>query len=99
VIVGDGGDDGSPACAGNTIGNGATLSGNTANAEFGGNHTTGSVTFNNNIGSTGTETSPELEANTIGANLKCSGNSSVSNDGLPNTVGGNRDGQCGAEGF
>lgn len=95
VVIGDGGDAGSPSCAGNTVGSGVTVTGNTANAELAGNHIQSSVTFNNNAGTApGIETSPEVEGNTIGANLKCSGNSSLSNDGQPNAVAGNRTGQC-----
>jgi hypothetical protein len=91
VEVGDGGDD-SPPCAGNTLSSNATISGNTMNAELGGNRITGTVNFYNNRGTAGTENSPEIESNTIGGNLNCSGNTSLSNDNLRNTVSGARTG-------
>jgi len=95
VLVGDGGNDESPTCGGNTIGGSVLLKGNTANTELGGNHVTGTVTFQNNAGPSGPEASPEIEANTVTAALVCSGNSpSPINDGHPNTVHGGRSGQC-----
>ncbi|HEV3353080.1 MAG TPA: glycine-rich protein [Acidimicrobiales bacterium] len=100
VLVGDGGDDGSPGCAGNTVGNNVTLNHNSANTELGGSSVSGSVYFTNNTGTpSSTETSPEIEANHISGALTCSGNVSVTNDNLPNTVGGARSGQCAAKGF
>jgi hypothetical protein len=93
VLVGDAGDDGSPACAANTLYSNATVSGN-AGAELGANLIYGSVSFNNNGGTGSTEASPEVEANTIYGSLACGGNSSVSNDGRANTVYGGKGGQC-----
>lgn len=104
VLIGDGADDGSPTCSGNTIKGGVTLSANPAGAEIGGNTISGSVTMNGTSGATyggntdyagNPGTAPEVEKNSITGGLSCSGNSpSPTNDGLPNTVGGGRSGQC-----
>ncbi|MBV9412333.1 MAG: hypothetical protein JO148_12105 [Acidimicrobiia bacterium] len=56
-------------------------------------------------GTTGTGPFPddvgvEIEANHISGNLGCSGNTPAAvNDGQPNTVTGNRTGECAAPGF
>jgi hypothetical protein len=95
VLVGDGGDDGAPACAGNTIGGFVTLSGNRANVELGGSSVGGALTLTNNLGTgSGVENNPEVEGNTLNGGAACSGNSSVSNDSRPNKVTGARTGQC-----
>jgi hypothetical protein len=101
VLVGDGGDDGSPGCAGNTVGNGVTLNNNTANTELGGNQVNANVRFTNNTGPlTSIEDGPEIEANHVGGTLICTGNTPApGNDNLPNTVGGARSGQCASTSF
>jgi len=99
VLIGDGGDDGSPACAPNQINNGVTLTGNTAGVEVGGNAIKGGVTLTNNTGSPPPPRNPrpEVEGNTINGGLACTGNSPApTNDGQPNTVSGSRTGQCAA---
>jgi hypothetical protein len=50
----------------------------------------GNVQFNNNSG----PAASVVELNTIGGNLQCQGNSSVINNGFPNQVVGNEQGQC-----
>jgi hypothetical protein len=98
VLLGDPGDDG---CAGNTFRATMTLSSNQGGLELGHNQignttvtgTTGTGPFRDDVGA-------EIEANTIGGNLKCSGNTpAATNDGQPNTVTGNRTGECASPGF
>ncbi|MFD2415532.1 RCC1 domain-containing protein [Amycolatopsis pigmentata] len=99
VVIGDANDDGTPACAGNTLRGPVTLTGNTGFVELGGNQIAGPVTVNNN---TTTLTVPperatatEIEANRIFGSLVCTGNTPPpGNDGRPNTVIGSRIGQC-----
>ena len=97
VLIGDGGDDGTSGCAGNTVGGSITLTGNASGVEIGGNNVTAGVTLNGTTGAgAGVENSvPEIEKNTIGGSLSCSSNSPApSNGGLSNTVFGKRSGQC-----
>lgn len=97
ALVGDGGDDGSPACAGNTISGNLTLTNSTAGAEIGGNTVSGGISL---TGTTGTGPStensvPEVEKNTVGSGLACSSNTPApTSDGLPNKVSGKSSGQC-----
>ena len=102
VLLGDNGDDGTPACAGNQFAGSLTLDANTGQAELGGNTFRGSVTVNNTSG-TGPDaesTTTEIEANTITGKLACTGNvPPPTNDGQPNNVGGSRRGQCAAANF
>ena len=97
VMIGDGGDDGTPACAGNTISTNLTATNNTGGIESGGNTVGGSVTISGNTvsGSVG-EGVAEVEANKITGGLSCasSNNPALTNDGLKNTVSGSRSGQC-----
>src|SRR5205807_755161 len=50
VLAGDGGDDGQPACAGNTLKGSVSLSGNSGGIEAGGNKVSGSVSVTGNPG-------------------------------------------------
>jgi hypothetical protein len=101
-MAGDGGDDGQPACAGNTVKASVSLSGNTGGFEVGGNAITGSASFTGNTG-TGPywqDAVPEIEGNGIGGSLSCSANSPAPADGgQANKVSGPRSGQCAAAGF
>jgi len=98
VVIGDAGDDGSPACAPDSMGR-AVLRSNTGGVELGGATVTAAVVFNKNVAPTSpVESENEIEANNIGGRLSCNSNSSVSNGGLPNTAG-SKSGQCGAPGF
>ncbi|GAA1972700.1 hypothetical protein GCM10009738_57550 [Kitasatospora viridis] len=96
VVVGDPGDDG---CAGNRIDGSLMLSGNQAGLEAVGNHVGGEVQVQ---GTTGAgpfpeDTRAELEGNTIGGSLSCTDNTPPpGDDGHPNTVSGQRLGQCSA---
>jgi hypothetical protein len=102
LLIGDGGDDGSPSCGANTISGNVTVSNNTAGFEVGGNTITGSLTATGNTGAgpNPEDANPEIEANQIKGSLNCSGNSPAPvNDGKPNTVKGSRTGQCSAAGF
>jgi hypothetical protein len=95
VLIGDAGDDGSPACATNKITGNVTLTSNTHGVELGGNTITGNVTLTSNSGGpAGENAKPEVEANHITGTLGCTGNTFVINDGKPNTVSGSRTGQC-----
>lgn len=104
VLIGDGADDGSPSCTGNTIKGGVTLTANSAGAEIGANTISGSVTMTGTTGAVyggsgdyagNPSTAPEIEKNSITGSLSCSSNSpSPTDDGLPNAVGGGRSGQC-----
>jgi len=95
VLVGDPGDDG---CAANSINGSVSLNSNSAGVELAHNQIANNVSVN---GTTGAGPFPEddrasIEANTLtGGNLACSGNSPPpSNHSQPNTVSGNRTGQC-----
>jgi|GEM_PF-3891031 len=102
ALIGDGGDDGAPACAGNTIKGGVSLTGNSAGAELGGNTISGSVTVTGTTGAPyGVEagTAAEIERNVITGSLSCSANNPAPVDdavavGGANSVGGGRSGQC-----
>jgi hypothetical protein len=102
VMIGDGGDDGQPACAGNSVKSSVSLGGNTGGFEVAGNTITGSASFTGNTG-TGPywqDAAPEIEGNSIGGGLSCSGNSPAPTDGgQANKVSGPRSGQCSAGGF
>ena len=101
VMAGDGGDEGSPACAGNALG-GVSLSSNSGGFEVAGNTITGSGSFSGNTG-TGPywqDAAPEIEGNSISGTLSCSKNNPAPTDGgKANTVTGSRSGQCSAAGF
>jgi uncharacterized repeat protein (TIGR01451 family) len=96
VVIGDGGDDISPACGANTIVGPLTVSGSTAGAEFSGNIISGAVNLTGNAGSApgADQRGLEVESNQLTGSLSCSANSSVSDDGAPNTVRGHATGQC-----
>jgi hypothetical protein len=102
VMISDDGDDGTPACAGNTFSANVTLTNNTGGFEFGGNTTTasGSVTITGNVTSPLGEGVAEVEANTISGNLSCSGNTPTpTNDAHINHVSGTQPGpQCAPKG-
>jgi hypothetical protein len=102
VLAGDGGDDGQPACAGNTLKSGLSLSGNSGGFEAGGNKVTGavSVTGNTGTGPPWQDPAAEIEGNSVTGPLSCSNNSPApTDDGQRNTVSGTRSGQCSAAGF
>jgi hypothetical protein len=102
VQAGDGGDDGQPACAGNTLKGGLTLTGNSGGFEAGGNKITGaaSVTGNTGTGPPWQDAAAEIEGNSISGPLSCANNSPApTDDGQRNTVSGTRSGQCSAAGF
>ena len=97
VLLGDGGDDGTPACAGNMFSGTTIVSGSKGQAEIGGNTVNGSLVLNNSSGTGPDEetTRSEVEANTVGGSLSCSGNTPPpTNDGHPNKVTGSTGGQC-----
>jgi hypothetical protein len=99
VIIGDAGDDGSPACGPNSLGNSVSLTSNTGGVEVGGDTINGNLTLTNNTGTgpPAEDTKPEIEANKVKGNLACSGNDPAPiNDRRPNTVSGSRTGQCGS---
>ena len=96
-MIGDAGDDGSPACAGGTINGNVTLTNNTAGVELGGNTINGNVTITGNTGAglDAENARPEVEANKINGTLACSTNNPApTTDGKPNTGSGSRTGQC-----
>lgn len=109
VEVGDGGDDGTPACAGNTINGGLSVSNGSGSFEVGGNKINGGASFSGNtglgpLGQDVKQKSAEIEANTINGGLQCptatpANNPAPTDDGLPNSVNGGRSGQCAAGGF
>jgi Bacterial Ig-like domain (group 3) len=101
VMIGDGGDDGTPACAGNIFSANLTVTNNTGGIEIGGNTIAGTVTVSGNVTTPLGEGVAEVEANKIGGSLSCatSNNPALTNDGLKNTVGGTKSGQCAGGGF
>jgi hypothetical protein len=97
VLIGDGDNDESPTCAGNTVAGGATISGNTAGLELGGNSISGGVTItgNTNPSGTGEDKAPEINANTINGSLACSSNNPApATPTYKNSGAGSRTGQC-----
>jgi hypothetical protein len=102
VMAGDGGDEGQPACTGNTLKSSLSLSSNSGGFEIAGNKITGSVSATGNTG-TGPfwqDAAPEIEGNSISSSLSCSDNNPAPSDGgQSNTVSGPRYGQCSAAGF
>ena len=97
VLLGDAGDDGSPACGGDAIGGNVTLNGNLAGVEVGATTIGGALTLTGNTGVTpGPEgRSSEVEKNSISGSLGCTLNTPApTNDGQANTVKGQRTGQC-----
>jgi hypothetical protein len=102
VMIGDGGDDGPPGCAANTIDGNATLTNNSRGFEFAGDKVTGNVTLSGNTVTAPTgEDAAEVEGNAITGNLSCatSNNPALTDGGQRNTVTGTRTGQCSAAGF
>jgi hypothetical protein len=101
-MIGDGGDDGQPACAASTLKGGLSLGGNSGGFEVAGNAISGSAAFTGNTG-TGPywqDAAPEIEGNSIGSGLSCSSNNPAPTDGgQGNKVSGPRSGQCSAAGF
>jgi hypothetical protein len=97
VMIGDGDDDGTPACADNTITGTVTISSNSGGIEVGGNTINGTLSVSGNTGGT----DPEIEGNHISGSLSCatSNNPALDNGGQRNTVGGSRTGQCSAGSF
>ena len=96
MLIGDGGDNGTFACPGNTIGATLSISRTTGSAEASGNRIDGSMSLLDTT-STGAppDDVPELEGNQILGDLLCLRNvPPPTNDGQPNAVGGVRSGQC-----
>lgn len=102
IVIGDGGDDGQPVCAGNNLAGSVNISNNTGFVEFSGNNVGGSVTVNNNTTTIAVPpenaTATELEVNHIGGSLSCTANGPLppTNDGMPNVASGSKSGQCAA---
>jgi hypothetical protein len=89
------GDPSGAQCAGNTFQSGVTLSSNTAGVTLTGNKIGGGVSITGNSGPA--HSVQKVGGNTIAGNLACSGNSpAVTNGGSPNSVSGNRSGECAA---
>ena len=103
VLIGDGGDDGVPGCANNTINGNVTLTNNKGGFEFAGNTVTGTVTLTGNTGSgpTSEDASPEVEGNKITGSLSCATSNSpaITDGGQKNSVTGTKSGQCAGSGF
>lgn len=102
VMIGDGGDDGSPACAGNTSRANLSVTDNAGGFEVGGNTIGGTLTISGNtFNGNGGEGAAQVEANQIGGDLSCatSNDPALTNDGLANTVAGTTSGQCAGSGF
>jgi hexosaminidase len=96
VLIGDGGDNGSFGCAGNTIGGTLSISKTTGSAEASGNRVGGAIslsdTTSNGVPPDGV---PQLEGNQITSGLACLRNAPAPvNGGQPNTAGGVKSGQC-----
>ena len=102
IMIGDGGDDGLPGCAANSISGGVNLSSNQGGFEVAGNSKiTGGATFTSNSGAGPTveDAAPEVEGNSISGSLSCTFNSPAPTaDHQTNTVSGSKSGQC-AVGF
>jgi len=98
VMVGDGGDDGTPACADNSVTGNVTFSGNTGGIEVAGDTMNGTLSVS---GNTGGREDPEIEGNHINGSLSCatSNNPTLTDGGHRNTVSGSRIGQCSAGSF
>lgn len=93
----DAGDDGAPACAGNTIKGGLFVDQSQEQAEVGGNQVAGDLMVDNSSGTGPDQESgtTEVEANTVKGSLNCTGNSPPpTNDGHPNAVTGHASDQC-----
>jgi len=97
VLLGDAGDDGAPACAGNTLNGSTTIFASRGQAEVSANTISEDLIINDNSG-TGPDEGrrrTQIEANTIGDDLFCFGNTPApTNDGQPNSITGQGFGQC-----
>jgi hypothetical protein len=97
VLIGDGGDDDAPACAGSTFSTSALIYTSQSGLEMAGNTIGGTliVSGTSGVGPDLESQVPEIEGNTIQGSLSCSGNSPApTNDGHRNSVTGPADGQC-----
>lgn len=97
VLIGDAGDDGSPACAPDTISGTLSVAHNTAGVEIAGAavHGTLELLANTGAGPNIENAAPELEANHVDGLLSCSVNSPAPvDDGQPNTTHTGATGQC-----
>ena len=97
VLVGDAGDDGAPACAGNTLKGTTTIFASTGQAEVGASTISQNLILNDSSGTGPDEesTQSQIEANTIGGDLFCTGNTPApTNDAHPNSITGQGFGQC-----
>jgi hypothetical protein len=103
IVLGDGGGDGLPACPGNTIHGGISLTGNRAGFEIAHNTVTGSVSLSANTGALpfAENATSEITANTITGSLSCStsNNPAVTDGGQKNSVAGSKSGQCAGSSF
>jgi hypothetical protein len=104
IMIGDGGDEGPPGCAGNSINTTTlTLANNTGGLELAGNNMTGLVTLSGNtgVGPTAEDSSPEVEGNSIVGTLSCSTSNTpaITDGGQHNTITGLKSGQCAAASF
>jgi hypothetical protein len=70
--------------SGSIAGFGVTVTGNTVDGNVQVDHNSAGSGFNNTV----------VGGNRIGGNLQCAGNTSVTDRGSPNTVTGNKQGQC-----
>ena len=97
VLFGDAGDDGAPACAGNTLNGSTTIFASRGRAEVSANAISEDLIINDSSG-TGPDEGrmrTQIEANTIGDDLFCFGNTPApTNDGRPNSITGESFGQC-----
>lgn len=99
VVLGDAGDDNTPACGGNTFRGSVIADSNQGFLEISGNQILGAVTLTGNHTTilVPPENAPatEIEANRIQGSLGCFANTPPPiNDNKPNTVLGPRNGQC-----
>ena len=99
VVIGDGGDDGPPGCAANTIKGGVSLTGGTTGFEVAGNTISGGAAFSSNTGappSSEDSTAPEVEGNTITGTLSCATSNvpAITDDHHTNAVSGSKTGEC-----
>lgn len=101
VMIGDGRDDGSPACTANSISGGVILTNNTGGVELGGNKIGGTVAIAGNVTTLFGEGVAEVEGNKITGSLSCGSSNSpaLSNGSQTNTVTGTKSGQCAGIGF
>lgn len=97
VLIGDAGDDGSPACGANHVAGSTVLSDNAGGAEVGGNTIGGALVVTGTTGNSSDRenAAAEIEGNTVRGSLVCTANSPApSDDQQANAIGGASAGQC-----